>query len=580
MKKYLFIALAALGLAACEEKIGDQPHSGEVEQSYIAINLMSADLDTRADEYDLGTEAERAISSAYFFFFNANGGAFTVNQSGEAATAPSGDTNYLTITIDNGTSNNSANNVSDIKDAVLILNTYKGLYPDKVVAVLNWVPSNDKKTYTLDELKEQLATIVNDSNGFVMSNSVYMHADGTIADAVPITADNIKTDANAALAAPVNIYVERVAAKVIVSASGDNDNTDSDIIFNTTKKSDLIDILSGSTQTDVYVKLLGWELYNDYNQSYIIKGIDNTWTEDNLGFLWNDRPKYRSYWTKSQNSTHSDTFAWSYNDTDKSTKGFKTEYGFNIAAQNIDNTMYTYCGENTNQVTKSGDVITSDPRTKVILKGQLMQKNGENYEPLELARWYGNEYAGNENLRKAVVNSLRHTLFYKESDSKYTSVNYDDIICVNASSLGGKAYEVIFLLSTTGKAKEWYKYSSEDGYQYIGNTSIVNDNETQTNEYLKSVEPAILYSNGQTYYIVDIEHLGKDDKGTKYGIVRNHVYQIDIKSITGYGSPGFSDIGNIVTPPEYPEYDDKTYVSAKINVLSWKVVKQEVNIVK
>ena len=225
MKKYLFIALAALGFAACEEKIGDQPHSGEVEQSYIAINLMSADLDTRATEdFDLGTDAERAIKTAYFFFFDKNGGAFTVNQSNAAATAPKGETNYLTIAIDNGTSNNSANNVSDIKNAVLILNTYKGLYPDKVVAVLNWVPSTEKKTYTLDELKEQLATIVNDSNGFVMSNSVYMHADGTIADAVPITADNIKTDANAALVAPVNIYVERVAAKVIVSASGDNDN--------------------------------------------------------------------------------------------------------------------------------------------------------------------------------------------------------------------------------------------------------------------------------------------------------------------------------------------------------------------
>ena len=82
MKKYLFIALAALGFAACEEKIGDQPHSGEVEQSYIAINLMSADLDTRAATdaygYEDGTTAERAIKTAYFFFFDEDGNPFNV----------------------------------------------------------------------------------------------------------------------------------------------------------------------------------------------------------------------------------------------------------------------------------------------------------------------------------------------------------------------------------------------------------------------------------------------------------------------------------------------------------------------
>ena len=48
MKKYLFIALAALGFAACAEKLDDNnaPHGGEMEESYIAINLLSADVDT------------------------------------------------------------------------------------------------------------------------------------------------------------------------------------------------------------------------------------------------------------------------------------------------------------------------------------------------------------------------------------------------------------------------------------------------------------------------------------------------------------------------------------------------------
>lgn len=52
MKKYLSIAFAALALAACAEKIddtNDPAFNGEIEQSYIAINLMSADPDTRAE---------------------------------------------------------------------------------------------------------------------------------------------------------------------------------------------------------------------------------------------------------------------------------------------------------------------------------------------------------------------------------------------------------------------------------------------------------------------------------------------------------------------------------------------------
>jgi hypothetical protein len=39
-------------------------------------------------------------------------------------------------------------------------------------------------------------------------------------------------------------------------------------------------------------------------------------------------------------------------------------------------------------------------------------------------------------------------------------------------------------------------------------------------------------------------------------------------------------MSNIITPPEYPIEDEASYVAARINVLSWKVVKQGVNIVQ
>lgn len=575
MKKYLLISLAALGFAACNKSddIDSPAHNGEVEESYIAINLMSADKNStravtddigNADEYGYedGTVNERKITSAYFFFFNENGAPFNITQS-----APGGEKNHLSLTISEETTEDIPN-VSDIREAVLVLSTYKGVYPSKIVAVLNWVP-DENKSYSLDDLHELLAVIGNDTVGYVMSNSVYMDGAGNMVDAVPLTAANIKTSSQDALDNPVDIYVERTAAKVVLTASG---KVSEDNIFSTQKKS--TPILSGtSSEINVYVKLHGWELYNDYSSTNLLKNIKN-WDVATLGLTWNDIPYYRCYWAESQNVDPNDSFAWQYNNEAKTKKGFQTNYGFNVAsaANYTDRSTYTYCGENTNEEAL---------RTKVILKGQLMQQvvteGVTSYKPLELARWYGTEYAGNEALRTAVANSLKYILYSSENGQSFTSIKPEDLECV-AGTPGAEAYEVGFQLSSAGEVKKWYKYSSQTGYVAMADITDPTAMKTATNAHLATVEPALVYTNGQTYYYVDIEHLGT--AGAKYGVVRNHVYQIDIKSIEGYGSPVYIGTSNIVTPPDYPEEDESSYVAARINVLSWKVVKQGVDIVQ
>jgi hypothetical protein len=203
----------------------------------------------------------------------------------------------------------------------------------------------------------------------------------------------------------------------------------------------------------------------------------------------------------------------------------------------------------------------------------------EGYKPLEIASWYGNDYAGLKDLKIAVANSLKYTLVYKDGDS-FTGIKPEDLKCVRGGQHGKEAYQVVFQLSTAegcGVNKEWYTKSSADGEQVFGDLGITGDNAAKTNAHLvANVEPALLYENGMTYYFVDIEHLGT--AGAKYGVVRNHVYQIDIESVKGFGSPIYIGTGNIITPPEYPEDYKDAYVAARINVLSWKVVKQGVNI--
>lgn len=514
MKKYLFIALAALGFAACAEN-GEQNapiQNGELEQSYMAITLTADDI-TRADDgkYEEGLAEERAVKSAYVFFFK-DGAAFPVSFDGTTSTN-AGPNNYLKVELNGNTGDMP--NVSDVKDAVLVLQNYKGEYPNKIVAVLNWAPT--KSSYTLSELKTQISALQGVDNGFVMSNAVYADKAGQTIDAVDLTIDNIAKTADEALANPVTIHVERVAAKVTFSAE-DNGK------FYIEKE------IEGKK---VYAQVKGFELYNDYQESWLIKRIDPTWE---VGFNWNDYNFFRSYWAQSLGKAFDEnTFAWT---TDN------TEIG-----------GYVYCGENTRAWTDKADV-----RTKVVVKAQLVDAEGN---PFEVVNWYGKDYIGEGDLLTVVANTLKNTYFSGDG-STFTGLTPEDIKCVDRLVTDAKAYEVYFQLSEAGAAKTWYKYEGGN-YNAIDNDAL--------NAALAEVQPALVYNDGMTYYWLDIKHLGAADSTAEYGIVRNHVYKVNITDITGYGTPVYDGTSDFITL-EKPE-DIVTYVSAQINILSWRVVEND-----
>ena len=146
MKKYLFLAVAALGFAACAEKDNGPVEKGELEQSYVAVTLAAEDLNTKADDgkYEEGLAEERAVKSAYVFFFK-DGASFPVTFDGTTSTN-TGAHNYLKVDLTGTTADMP--NVSDVKDAVLVLQNYKGEYPNQIVAVLIWDPTA-QASYTL-----------------------------------------------------------------------------------------------------------------------------------------------------------------------------------------------------------------------------------------------------------------------------------------------------------------------------------------------------------------------------------------------------------------------------------------------
>ena len=261
-----------------------------------------------------------------------------------------------------------------MEDKVLIFDNYKGEYPAYIVAVLNWDAKHIQPSYTLDALYNTLAAIRNDNDHFVMSNSVYADVQGRAVYAKPLTIENIAKSEAAAKAKPVEIYVERLSAKVEVVAEGNV--ADSEATY---------DIETSVDDVAVYAKVLRWELYNDYHHSILLKHIyPERWgMAGEIGFLWNDPLRFRSYWAASY------------------VGGFPADNHFNWTGGLTPNADVAYCGENTRAVvTDAEGNVTSNPRTKVVVKAQLVKEDGE---PIEVAIWYGHRYNGGEAVRGEIA---------------------------------------------------------------------------------------------------------------------------------------------------------------------------------
>ena len=534
MKKYLFIALAAFAFAACEKPADDNnaQQNGELEQSYVAITLASSDMGTRAEDeldknFEDGDPAESVVNKAFVFFFR-DGVAFPVSHSNNTTTeGPANGSNYLPLTLTMNDEGDATNNVSDYSNEILVIENYRGEYPNQVIAVLNWQPT--AANYDIEDLQKELLAIKNGEH-FVMCNSVYADDESTPKKtiiATPITEANIGTENDVNKLEAVQIYVERLAAKVTYSA---DNNGKFDI------KRTVLDRTT-DTEIQVYAQIKGYELFDAYYDSWLVKQIDPNWSNTDLGFTWNDSPLYRSYWANSYN-----------NRTDLS---FPATNSFNWN----NNPAEAYCGENTRP--------DANDRTKVIIKAQLVDANDN---PVEVVNWLGKDYVSEDYLKIVVANTLNQKYFSSTDQKVYEGITPGDLKCVASASDADNAYYVYFQLSD-GNTKTWYVKSADGHY-----TAVVN-----MNSELMDVHPALVYKNGMTYYYTDIRHLANDvTKTGAYGVVRNHVYKVNITDITGFGTPVYDptqDFVEVDTPD-----DIYTYVSAQINILSWRIVNRDYNL--
>ena len=522
MKKSLFaMFMAGCLLASCNN---DEPNpnagTGELETSYIAVSVNSANASTRAEDggYEEGNTSEQKVTTAHFFFFDASGNPFTLNQ--ESLVGGSDKANYVVKTIKDA--GNKLPNVETITNVVLTIQNLEGEYPAQMLVVLNWDYAGEAISLTnLRNTLADYAAAVENTKGFLMSNSAYVKGTNTVITATPITIENIASSESAAMAAPVQVFVERVAAKVTLKK-----NESASANFDTG--------VTGPDGKKIYARIKGWDVNTTLDRSYLVKEIDATWQDAILGFTWNDEPYYRSYWAKSVVA-------------DGTNVKYDTDFSYAGLTNIVDKTVY--CLEN-----------TGEKNTKVVIAAELVD---ESQNPVQVARLYSEMYTF-DGIKNVIANALKDHYYYGDETTKHTILP-EHIDFFVAGTSGKDSYTVKYRLTKEAAQLKWY-YTDDAGKTFTAKTA------EEVNVYLASLEGAQAW-NGKSYYTVDIEHLGTNHIK---GVVRNHSYVITVDDISGLGTPVY-DPNTVVTEPIKPE-ETTSYVSARINVLSWKIVNQNVTL--
>lgn len=548
---FLFMSvLASLFIAGCsQEKIapnGEDNGNDEANTSYMAVNLVSSDIaGTRALEgYEDGTGKENKVTKVRFYFFNAAGGAVYVKKNKNGSKV-----NYYDWTPEDDDQSESTNEGDDIESklkAIIVINTAEGDgIPQRIAAVLNptGLEDNPKGLSDLKKVAADYATDDLTSEGkFVMFNSV--GGEGKDFSTTFIEDNHLCKTEEDAKKKPVTIYVERSVAKVRVTL-------DSKIGFDNDNKLALKDKDDNSLTVDreqVYLKLEGWDLTAETSEGRLIKKINPEWE----GSWW--YTSYRSFWAI--NSMKAENKYYDYNSIDTP---FNEGYAL-------------YTNENAQKSDVDGVEGQAKERTKVILKGKLCKENGA---PFTIVRHMGVHFADTESdtessnlpkLKESILNQLAASgnNYYYSIDNKREQIGTDDLEIVIADQKENEDSDnncyVYARLTENAAAKEWYNSSDQP----------ITDAAKEINEKLKNkdvVDKALVWKSGMTYYFYEIKHLENQK-----GVVRNHIYDTKVTKITGLGTPVYNP--DEIIYPEKPNENDH-YIAAQINILSWRIIKDD-----
>lgn len=628
MKKFNLLALSifAVALWSCTDKNdlgGSNVPDGDVVTNYLSVSIVpTMDTGTRADDpneegntgvYKDGSAVENYVKNVRFYFFDANGKSQAVKRKGDKWL-----TYHHVDAPDMG--EGESENVEKVINTMVVLASPNGdLVPASLVAIVNcdetlFDNSDNGGVESITDLLKKTGTFAKpkygEEEGILMSSAVYMDNGGTIVVEKKLKPEDFGQSEAEAEKKPVTIYVERAVAKVSLNTDnfpaaktiGEGINKQFKLTTTVTvtpeegapKEEDGDLKIQGVPGLDVYVKFLGWNVTQIVDKSFALKNLAADWTYDGTTAPfagWSYAPYFRSFWALNpaldDENYHYTDFNGSYPETPKPGEEPKANVPSGQAIKGISDTEaakpggepnYTYAPENAPQT-------KNEKRTEVLVAAQLVDVNGD---PIQLAEFNGFKFAGKDyqtNLLQAVANMIGVWQVIEDPASQTTTYKSieGDLELVSAREAGmydetgeeapnkGSFYTYVRLKEDEETKTHKYVDNDDKNGQPVERQTINENLLADTFPYIK------VWTNGYTYYFVDIEHLNKSEDETnnypvgKYGVVRNHWYAIDVTKVFGLGTPVFDPSEKII--PENP-YGHESYLAAKINILSWRLVRQ------
>ena len=561
--KFIPLACAALMMSACSSDDANNGGStGVNDPRYLSVNIVNvgATPSRASEDYVNGTDDENKISKVRYYFFNGDGTPYLIKAPGADGVTGSGTVNWLEATPGyDDTTSDTPSHVEKITNTVLVINGVQSAAPSAIVAVINPETVDpavleNNGSMRLSQLRENAVgstfykTDAGKVSDFVMSNSVFVNAGSDVC--ASLVAGHVATSADKAKLNPVDLYVERVVAKVTADVdpnafeTGNGTNWDASQYGTKTAVGKI-------GAYDVYAVIDGWGLADENGKAEIEKQVSKSWTDGNLGFSpWTTSDYHRCFW---EQSVALDAGIGGNQPVNHLYNDFKAK---------MNDVLYTL--PNTPDATITN--VYDNNVTKFLVAATLKYKDEhDNWHLAEICRYNGVMILGVDNLKTQVA--LTFSKYYTSTDgSNYTQLTKDDITFAEPTT-SMKNYQVTPTLAAdlTG-TKQYYTKASDGSYTPVTKDDV----NTAIGE-----NKAEIRTDGKAYYYVPIKHLGKAGELGEYGVVRNHFYKITLTGIKGFGTPVYNP--ELVIDPTVPTYDN-TYLAARVQVLQWRVVNQNVSL--
>lgn len=563
-------ACVALMMTACasdKEEMGGGTRPGS-DPRYLAVNIVNvgATPTTRAtDDYENGTTDESTIKKVRFYFFNGDGSPYLIKNPGVTGVEGGEKKNWLEASpADDSSTSGTPSQIEKITQTVLVINGVQSAAPAAIVAVVNPGTVDAAKiqsgeTMRLSELrystvgsqfykKDATTGAVSD---FVMSNSVYVNAGEDVCSS--LVAGHVTTSAETARKKPVDLYVERVVAKVTADVDKTAFKLGNGTDWDATKYGTTAPV-GKSGDYDVYAVIDGWGLANENGKAEVEKQVKKTWTDGNLGFSpWTTADYHRCFW---ESSVAFDAGAGGNQPVNPK---------FNQLKAKMQDVLYTLPNTSENEVTNLKD----NDLTKFAVAATLRYKDAAgNWHDAEICRYNGVSILGIDNLKRQVA--LTFSQYYTSTDAtNYTQLSKEDIDFKNPDGTMQQYRVTPTLANDPAGTKKYYIKTT------TGTTPTFTEVDKATVLAAIEADKAEIRLGGRAYYYVPIKHLGSANKIAEYGIVRNHFYKITLSGITGFGTPVYDP--EKVVDPIVPTYEN-TYLAARVQVLQWRVINQNASL--